>query len=297
MPCFFPYYVDVYKPGRTESVPVPCGKCPYCKQRRVAEWSFRLRKQDEISACSFFVTLTYETPPLAPSGYMTLDSHLRGGRKPSELSKKRDLQLFFKSLRKSTPRTEWRYYAVGEYGSENWRPHYHLIIFSNVYYSKDEALIKLYKAWDKGNIDIGTVTGASVAYTLKYVCKPPRVPAHKNDDRMKEFSIMSKNLGLNFITPSIQTHYRNNLDTNYVLQDGFKIPMPRYYRDKILDYQLKSAQRDIIHFTDSDRTHEQLENFLKLHPTATIEDFYKLQLEARENALKVFHKNQTIRKL
>lgn len=298
MACYSPFHVEI--PGRLESVPVPCGRCPYCLQRRVSSWAFRLRKQDEVSKCSFFITLTYEKPPMSKRGFMTLT--------------KRDIPLFFKRFRNfyryralnpDTGRMKWyydkvpqiSYYAVGEYGSDNWRPHYHIIFFSAAHYTKDELMIKLYKAWDKGYIDVGTVTGASVAYVLKYVQKPSRVPLHKNDDRLPEFSLMSKGLGSNYLTDNVKDYHRENLQINYVIQDGFKLPVPRYYRERILSSEHKLQQRKIIRKLVEVRERVQSERFYDLHPLALQVDYETYKSENRLAAYNSFFKNVSPRKL
>jgi len=281
MSCFNSFHVTI--PGRLDTVPVPCGKCPYCLKRKVSSWAFRLRKEDERSGASFFVTLTYESAPLANSGYMTL--------------LKRDVQLFFKRLRKATFGTTWKYYAVGEYGSENWRPHYHIILFASTYRTKNELLIELHKAWNQGVIDVGTVTGASVAYTLKYVQKPTRIPVHKNDDRLPEFSLMSKGLGENFLTNETKDFYRKNLSENYVIQDGYKMAVPRYYRERMLSSDDKLQQRKIIRESLERREGVRRERYHDLHPASLQVDYETYKNEQRLVSYRTFYKNQTLRKL
>lgn len=173
---------------KDQPYPVPCGKCPECRARRISGWSFRLTEQQKVSNSSWFITLTYDTDnvPITKSGFMDLQ--------------KRDLQLFFKRLRKAheeqlrvlqtgigipISRLSLKYYACGEYGGRTRRPHYHIILFN--------ASIELIQtAWDKGQVHYGQVTGASIGYTLKYISKPSKIPQHRNDDRTKEFSLMSK---------------------------------------------------------------------------------------------------------
>lgn len=295
MGCYSSFHVQI--PGRLESVPVPCGKCPYCLKRKVASWAFRLRKEDERSAASFFVTLTYEKPPISRIGKMTLNSSLPGGKKPSEKSPHRDLQTFFKRLRKGTFGTTWKYYAVGEYGSENWRPHYHIILFASTYRTKDELLVELYKAWTSGYIDVGTVTGASVAYVLKYVQKPSRIPEFNGDDRLSEFSLMSKGLGENFLTNATKDFYRENLEKNYVIQDGYKLAMPRFYRERILSPVEKLKQRQIIRRVSLERDVSSRRRFFLAHPLALVVDYETFKNENRLSAYRSFFKNQKIRSL
>jgi len=144
---------------------------------------------------------------------------------------------------------------------------------------------------------VGTVTGASVAYTLKYVQKPTRVPVHKNDDRLPEFSLMSKGLGQNFITDDIKTFYRENLSENYVIQDGYKVAMPRFYREQMLSSEQKSQQRKIISSVSQQNELAQKRAFHLLHPSLLAVDYETYRNENRLSAYRSFFKNQSIRKL
>lgn len=204
---------------------LPCGKCPNCMKRRTSGWSFRLMKEGERSETALFVTLTYDTKyvPLTKNGFMTLN--------------KRDIQTYMKRLRKLSE-TKLKYYVCGEYGSKRDRPHYHMIIF-NADAEKVERAWSEYKAGygyvPFGSIYIGQVNEASIGYTLKYMQKPGKIPKHQNDDRQKEFSLMSKGLGANYITNNMIIWHKNDLlNRMYVpMIQGKKIAMPRYYKDKI----------------------------------------------------------------
>lgn len=208
-----------------EWMALPCGKCPGCMKRRSSGWSFRLVKEGERAETALFVTLTYNTKyvPLTKSGYMSLN--------------KRHIQLYMKRLRKLSDK-KLKYYVCGEYGSKRSRPHYHMIIF-NADPEKVEHAWSQYKAGvgfiPFGDIFIGEVNEASIGYTLKYMQKPGKIPMHKNDDRVKEFSLMSKGLGANYITDNMSQWHKNDLlNRMYVpIKDGKKIAMPRYYKDKI----------------------------------------------------------------
>ena len=204
---------------------VPCGKCYNCKRRRTSSWSVRLVKEGERSLSAHFLTLTYNTEnvPISKNGFMTLN--------------KIDLQKFFKRLRKwhGKEHTSLKYYAVGEYGGQTKRPHYHIVIFNaNLEHFERSWSIDLKPL---GQIHIGTITEASIGYTLKYICKDSQIPIHKNDDRIKEFAIMSKGLGSNYLTDKMITWHKNKPEERiYVpLKDGKKAPLPRYYKQKIYD--------------------------------------------------------------
>ena len=178
--------------------------------------------------------------------------------------RKRDLQLFFKRLRRLQERDPGsirqgndgrftyisndkpiKYFAVGEYGTRRQRPHYHVILFN--------ANIKLIaKAWQQpdgkpiGSIYYGDVNGASIGYTLKYISNKPFKKKHKNDDRQKNFQLQSTGLGKNYLTPQmVQWHLSDLENRSYCqLADGRKVNLPRYYRDKIYEQSLKDIVRD-----------------------------------------------------
>lgn len=211
---------------------VPCGKCYNCKRRRASSWSVRLMKEYERSMSGYFVTLTYDTKyvPITDKGFMTLN--------------KKHLQTFFKRLRQwhGKNHTSIKYYAVGEYGGKTFRPHYHIIIFNaNIEFiekSWSECINKkLALHRPLGQIHYGTLTEASVGYTLKYISKAKRIPLHSNDDRIPEFSLMSKGLGTNYLSENmIKWHKAKPEERIYIpLKDNKKAPMPRFFKEKIYD--------------------------------------------------------------
>lgn len=205
--------------GYHREVPVGCGKCPPCLKRRIDSWIVRLRQEDFRSSSSYFITLTYAPVhvPRTSNGFMTL--------------KREDLTNYWKRLRKRNPQPI-KYYAVGEYGEKNSRPHYHAIVFNVA----DE--LDIHKAWTiegvpLGGVHVGQLSNSSIAYCAKYVDKKKGIPVHKRDDRLKEFSVMSRHLGDNFLTPAMKLYYLSDLTRMSVVLGGKRVALPRYYRDKI----------------------------------------------------------------
>ena len=223
--CITPFYKKEKIKG--ENIPFPCGKCPPCKKRRTSGWSFRLVKEEERSKSALFLTLTYDTEyvPITNNGYMTLNL--------------KDLQKFFKRLRK-LENEKIKYYAVGEYGSTKKRPHYHVILYN----ANPNNIARAWALNNKpiGTYHIGNVSDASIGYTLKYMSKNSQIPMHKNDDRIKEFSVMSKGLGSNYITDNMINWHKADLEKRmYIpIKDAKKIAMPRYYKDKMYSEQEKA---------------------------------------------------------
>lgn len=224
---------------------------------------------------SYFITLTYapHTVPISHKGFMTLNP--------------RDLTLLWKRLRKAG--LKFRYYACGEYGSQGLRPHYHALIFLEDYMEKTAFHVQLQKAWPLGSTDVGTVTGASVAYTLKYMAKAGKIPMHSNDDRVKEFQRSSNGLGSSFLTPATTTYHKGNLDRNYLTQDGFRVPMPRYYRDKMLTVDDKARQRRIIQTSVDDKLRIDMELHYSFTPDV---DYFTALREKHYHAKRIFDRRQ-----
>jgi hypothetical protein len=222
--------------GQTTAV-VPCGKCVECLQRRSNGWAFRLDRELKFSVSSAFLTLTYESVPLTKNNLPTLN--------------KKDFQLFMKRLRKKLgSKIKLKYYAVGEYGSRTLRPHYHAIMFNlPQIYLKDSSL--LHKIWGLGHIHIGDVNIASIKYVTNYITKGNdyRLPDYIDystgevleDDRLREFSLMSKKLGISYLSPQMVKFHKENLIGCVTLPGGVLQGLPRYFKDKLFTREEKAT--------------------------------------------------------
>lgn len=214
---------------KEQQIPVPCGKCPPCRSRRSAGWAFRMMQEQKVSSTSFMLTLTYNSShiPISKNGFRSLD--------------KTDVQKFIKRLRKASKINDYgltksiRYYAAGEYGSETKRPHYHLLIF-NVHPNN------IVDSWKLANQEIGSIhlaplNMATIQYAFKYLQKASTVGKFERDDRAKEFQLFSKGLGANYLSREMVAWHKNNLKERCFIpiEDGKKIAMPRYYKQKIYD--------------------------------------------------------------
>ena len=109
--------ITLFKVG-TKTYPlgleVPCGKCLHCRKKQRSEWAMRLYHELGYHQDSVFLTLTYNDKSLPKNDSLV----------------KRDLQLFFKRLRKALPSDKKiKYFACGEYGDDKECPHYHAIVF------------------------------------------------------------------------------------------------------------------------------------------------------------------------
>lgn len=150
----------------TRSIRVPCGKCTGCRLERSRQWSVRCMHESSLHEQNCFITLTYSDE------YLPVDYSVH----------ERDWQLFMKRLRKHAYPKALRFFACGEYGDKNLRPHYHALIFG--YDFNDKVLWettprgdKLYLSndlqglWPYGMAPIGALTYQSASYTARYAMK------------------------------------------------------------------------------------------------------------------------------
>ena len=189
---------------------------------------------------------------------------------------KRDLQLFFKRLRKDG--FKFKYVASGEYGEQTRRPHFHIALFG-VDFNSDRVLFgratggdRTYtsraaaRAWsDKfgnhiGNHLIGTLNFESAAYIARYIMKKIKgpnaspMPLDTTDDGEiilpnPEFMLVSKGVGKGWFRDFFMTDV---FPTGSVITaQGSKAPVPRYYKnllkevghDLALQMQFRSSVR------------------------------------------------------
>lgn len=224
MKCHSPVNIrDPVQPDSKHYIAVPCGRCAACLTNKRSEWVIRMKEELKISVGAAFITLTYneKNVPHTDDGLLTLD--------------KKDLQNFFKRLRKNDP-IKIKYYAVGEYGSNFERPHYHAICF-NVGSDINLFRNKVEKAWSTnkepiGRIDCGPAQGSALSYCAGYIINRYDFPS---DGRSKPFSLISKSLGISYVEKRKKWHM-DDLTRQYVaMPGGIKLPLPRYYKQKLFD--------------------------------------------------------------
>lgn len=81
----------------------------------------------------------------------------------------RDLDLFLKRLRSYYLDEKLRYYAVSEYGPTSFRPHWHLLLFSNSERFSQTISENVSKAWSYGRCDASLSRGFAASYVASYV--------------------------------------------------------------------------------------------------------------------------------
>lgn len=161
---------------------LPCGKCDGCKLEYSRVWAVRCTHEASLFKHNCFLTLTYDNYHLPPNRSLV----------------KADFQKFMKRFRKRfsglSPVKRFnrrlgfeenlfpiRFYMCGEYGEQNFRPHYHSLIFNFDFPDKvpvrgsgDYILYSseiLQSLWPLGFSSIGAVNFKTAGYVARYALK------------------------------------------------------------------------------------------------------------------------------
>lgn len=222
---------------------VPCGHCNYCLSRRRADWAFRLLQELKQSTTALFLTFTYadenlvngsEGPTLDKEKFITFHNTLK--KRQSRILKKmlvdhghgfRQGRKYYLSEKAKEFMKDWKikYYSVGEYDAGG-RPHYHSIMF-NIHTRVLDLLVND-EIWNQGWVHAGQVTSASINYVAKYV-----IDRDMNKKDQRPFALMSKGIGAKYLEYNYK-HHKEGMK-NFVLVNGRRQRLPRYYKDKIFD--------------------------------------------------------------
>lgn len=265
MPCFKPLQayqaasgeVVFYESSRHDivrSLSLPCGQCIGCRLERSRKWAMRCVHEASLYERNCFITLTYNDE------YLPKRSQLQYS----------DFQKFLKRLRKFAEPEVIRFYMCGEYGTENWRPHYHAIIFNfdfldKVYYRRSPAGEKIFRSdildrlWPFGFCSVGSVTFQSAAYVARYCVQ--KVTgfnaryhyARKDDDGeyslVPEFNKMSLKPGIG--AEWLRRFTSDVYPRDFVVVNGVECSAPRYY-DKVFSRSNPVEFEDIQFLRESD---------------------------------------------
>lgn len=162
-------------------------------------------------------------------------------------------QDFMKRLRARISPTEIKFFACGEYGDKNGRPHYHALIFGYDFPDKTLWTIRrknpvyrsalLESLWSFGNSEIGRISYQSAAYVARYCMK--KVVGDKSDDYYTrvspidgniytvepEFALMSRRPGLG--TLWFNEFASDAFPSDFIIVDGRKAKPPKFYLNKL----------------------------------------------------------------
>lgn len=248
-----------------KSFPLPCGQCIGCRLDRSRDWATRLTHEAQLHKENCFLTLTYD------------DVHYPGhGSVDVEV-----VQRFMKRLRKKVGPV--RFFACGEYGENNHRPHYHILVFGHAFLA-DRHLWRttqggfpvyrsatLEKLWPMGYSEIGTVTVKSAGYVARYITKKitgEASEAHYTVDhpytgeevRIKpEFITMSNRPGIG--KGWYDKYSKDAFPSDFLVIEGKKVPVPRYYKKQLAEeeaFLVTAKRKEAGHKRKDNNTPERL---------------------------------------
>lgn len=230
---------------RLPPVALPCNKCLTCRQNHALGWVIRCNLEAHQHPYSAWTTLTYD------------NKHL------PETLRWSDVQKFLKRLRRTSDKP-FRYFGCGEYGDENKRPHYHLILFG-VHPGRDA---EIQERWGLGITQTVPANGANIAYTAGYAAKKygtvfadPHTVTRKDGTtyryqppfiKMSRGGRTGKGLGFN-------GHQYPDSWRSYAIVNGVKRKVPEY---------LKQFWKEQATDTDIAKLHEEMQ---QLRPTTRYE--------------------------
>ena len=220
-----------------------CGQCMECRLAYSREWAIRISHEAQMHDANCFLTLTYDDAHLPNHGQLL----------------KRDLQLFFKRLRKQTG--PFRYVACGEYGELKRRPHFHAAIFGQdfrndrieygegirgdkIYVSPEVASVWQQSVFPFGHT-IGSLEFEAGAYIGRYITKrvsgigASPLPLHVDVGSGElvlpnpEFLVCSKGIGKSWFRDYFMTDVFPH--GRVITAQGSPAPVPRYYKELLKD--------------------------------------------------------------
>lgn len=214
-------------------IKVACGECIGCKMEKARTWAIRCMHEASLHQDNSFVTLTYNDENMPDRASLDYS----------------EFQLFMKRLRKRFSGKKIRFYMAGEYGEENDRPHYHVILFGlrfpDLVLHKESSRSKLYTSkildglWAKGFCTVGDVTFESAQYVARYILKKQNGKRGELDYQVtdietgevcykeKEMCQMSRKPG---IGREFYEKYKSEIfPVDRVVMNGMEMKPPKYY--------------------------------------------------------------------
>lgn len=175
----------------------------------VHNWRYRSRRP-LLSSYDYHLPLNDDDMHFFSLGMPSLSDNSFLGRGRFGVLVKSDLQKFFKRFRKlfhyAFPTYHFKYLAVGEYGSQTFRPHYHAALFVDhvLPFAQLQSLLSL--AWKLGIIDCQVSKGSVASYLGSYLAGSSAIPAFFRQKFCQPFVIHSA-FSTYALTPQQETLY------------------------------------------------------------------------------------------
>lgn len=241
---------------------IPCGQCIGCRLKRAKNWAIRCMHEASLYDSNCFITLTYDDKHLPKDGslnkvdYKNFMKRLRfafkGHNEVIEYDKNGNKKVTYPI----------RFYHAAEYGSKNFRPHHHALLFNFdfddkqlLYTKKGKSGYKHYyyspalaKLWTCGFHIISDCNFETAGYVARYITKKvtglysmTRYAKIESVDKQTgeirefmqpEFSTMSNRPGI--AARAFESVREDIYPKDYLTYKGAKLKPPPYY-DNLLE--------------------------------------------------------------
>jgi len=221
---------------------LPCGKCISCRLIQAREKAIRCVHEASTHQKNSFITLTYS------------DNNLE-----SERLIYAHAQKFMRDLRYAYPENPIPAVITGEYGSQNKRPHFHLLLFGfdpgdTILYKKNKqgdqlfTSSKLDEIWKKNDPSSApTLVGPINLSTAGYVCRYQlKKLEHKSEATQYQPIVRYSSkyaIGKNWL----EKNWKQTFELGYITLQGGEIQkIPRYYEQWLKKYHPQAFENYII---------------------------------------------------
>lgn len=216
---------------------VPCGICLHCiktwqsswRARLLAHWKYLPKDKKDRSV---FVTFTLE------------EKYLKKADKDFAPFVKTFRDNFRKKFKRSI-----QFWAVREYGDNTERLHYHALLFDFPGNRFDLSAL-----WPYGHTNIKKIIPQRISYIVKYTTKNLSNVVFF-DKKYKPKCYCSPGIGKAYVDDPLSEEHLRPFEGKYNLTTqglGARYALPRYLRDKMLNYFDKAKLRadSILHIND-----------------------------------------------
>lgn len=270
----------------------PCGKCLNCRVDRKTMWSDRAKYALKEFGCGTFLTLTY-------SDHMIRCICRDDVLKKSDVDGQTRYNLYYPhvqnflyrlrseikynekktGIKDSGLRSDFKFICTGEYGEQNGRCHFHLLVFG-LDFARAKSLYK--RNWIYGFIESRPILNGGIAYVLKYIDKmvtgDQKYQLYTQHGITAPKQVQSNSLGVGLYSKS----HINSDDWTYPVGRGKSRPIPRYWKDKFLaSIGYETPQADVLRNIRSEMRRYDLHDF----SSGAVQQFLKFRTELRERSM------------
>lgn len=212
------------KDKRVLKVPVGCGNCIECRQKKARDWTVRLQEEVRNNPNGVFVSMTFSN-----EAYKSINEEIGDGiddyYERENITATIGVRRFLERYRKENKVSarHWLVTELGQKGTEN--IHVHGIIWA-----KREQIEKHWKL--NGFAYLGYETSErTVNYIVKYITKIDE--KHQN---FKTKILTSAGIGRQYVErydSTLNKYKKGETKESYTTRQGVKLALPIYYRNKI----------------------------------------------------------------